>query len=38
MRGDSVEDTLSRYRRVEEEVFGEMQELERDWLGFSFSD
>jgi len=30
--------TLARYRRVEEEVFEEMKELERAWIGFSFSD
>lgn len=36
--GQKVDNTLTRYRRVEEEVFGEMQDLERDWLGFSFSD
>lgn len=35
---DTVADTLARYRVVEEEVFAEMKELERSWLGFSFSD
>jgi rubrerythrin len=29
---------LARYRKVEEEVFEEMKEIERQWLGFSFSD
>ena len=33
-----VRDTLARYRVVEEEVFEEMKDLERDWIGFSFSD
>jgi hypothetical protein len=29
---------LARYRAVEEEVFDEMKEVEREWLGFSLSD
>jgi rubrerythrin len=29
---------LARYRQVEEEVFEEMKEIERQWLGFSLSD
>jgi hypothetical protein len=33
-----VRDTLERYRAIEEEVFEEMKDLERDWIGFSFSD
>jgi rubrerythrin len=36
-QGD-VDDTLAKYRRVEQEVFDEMKDLERDWIGFSFSD
>jgi rubrerythrin len=35
---DDVGATLARYRRVEDEVFEEMKDLERDWIGFSFSD
>lgn len=35
---DTVAGTLARYRVIEEEVFNEMKELERSWLGFSFSD
>lgn len=35
---DTIADTLARYRRIEEEVFSEMKEMERGWLGFSFSD
>jgi len=31
-------DTLARYRVRENEVFEEMKEMERGWLGFSFSD
>ena len=34
----SVHDTLGRYRRAENEVFEEMKDMERDWIGFSFSD
>jgi rubrerythrin len=30
--------TLARYRRVEQQVFDEMKEMEREWIGFSFSD
>jgi len=37
-KGDTVSETLARYRRIEEEVFAEMKEMERGWLGFSFSD
>lgn len=33
-----VRDTLAYYRTVEEEVFEEMKDLEREWIGFSFSD
>ncbi len=29
---------LERYRRLENEVFEEMKDFERSWLGFSFSD
>ena len=36
--GESVDALLSRYRSVEEEVFEEMKDMERQWLGFSFSD
>lgn len=35
---DTIACTLARYRRIEEEVFSEMKEMERSWLGFSFSD
>lgn len=35
---DSILGTLARYRAIEEGVFAEMKELERSWLGFSFSD
>jgi rubrerythrin len=35
---DYVEETLGRYRRIEEQVFEEMKMLEREWIGFSFSD
>ena len=35
---DKVHDILARYRRVEQEVFEEMKDMERDWIGFSFSD
>jgi rubrerythrin len=35
---DQVRATLARYRRIEEEVFEEMKEMERRWIGFSFSD
>jgi rubrerythrin len=35
---DVLPETMERYRRIEEEVFGEMKEMERGWLGFSFSD
>jgi rubrerythrin len=35
---DNVDETLARYRRTEEEVFEDMKDLERDWIGFSFSD
>ncbi len=30
--------TLVRYRGIEQQVFEEMKEMERSWLGFSFSD
>jgi len=33
-----IADTLERYRCVEQEVFEKMKEMERDWIGFSFSD
>ena len=36
--GEHARDTLARYRSVEQGVFEEMKELERSWLGFSFSD
>jgi len=35
---EKIDGLLGRYRRVEEEVFEQMQVLEREWLGFSFSD
>jgi rubrerythrin len=35
---ERARDTLSRYRSIEQGVFEEMKELERSWLGFSFSD
>ena len=35
---DRVADVLARYRRVEEQVFEEMKDMEREWIGFSFSD
>ena len=35
---DQWDETLARYRRVEEQVFEEMKAMERDWIGFSFSD
>ena len=35
---DRVRETLARYRSVEEEVFEEMKDMEREWIGFSFSD
>lgn len=35
---DDAMNLLTRYRKVEEEVFEEMKEMEREWLGFSFSD
>lgn len=31
-------DTLAEFRSVEAGVFAEMKEMEREWLGFSFSD
>lgn len=31
-------DTLAEFRAVEADVFEQMKEMERDWLGFSFSD
>jgi tRNA isopentenyl-2-thiomethyl-A-37 hydroxylase MiaE len=37
-REDRVRETLGRYRVVEEQVFEEMREMEREWIGFSFSD
>ena len=33
-----VVDMLARYRHVEQQVFDEMKEMERAWIGFSFSD
>lgn len=33
-----VQQTLARYREIEAEVFEEMKGMERDWIGFSFSD
>ncbi len=33
-----VKDTLARYREAEQEVWEEIKEDEREWLGFSFSD
>ncbi len=35
---ERARETLARYRRIEEEVFEEMKEMERGWIGFSFSD
>jgi len=35
---DDVRETFARYREIEERVFGEMKEIEREWIGFSFSD
>ena len=35
---EHARETLARYRRIEEEVFEEMKEMERGWIGFSFSD
>lgn len=35
---DKLPGILERYRRIEQEVFEEMKEMERSWLGFSFSD
>ena len=35
---DEIEAKLLRYREVEEGVFEEMKEMEREWIGFSFSD
>ena len=35
---DHVSRTLERYRLVEQEVFEEMKDMEREWIGFSFSD
>jgi rubrerythrin len=35
---DELDQTMARYRRVEQEVYESMKELERGWLGFSFSD
>lgn len=37
-REDRVRETLDRYRMIEEQVFEEMREMEREWIGFSFSD
>jgi rubrerythrin len=39
-RGDEqrARETLARYRTLEHEVFEEMKDLERSWLGFSLSD
>ena len=35
---DRIAETLARYRRVEQEVFEAMRDMEREWIGFSFSD
>ncbi|RMD83063.1 MAG: ferritin-like domain-containing protein [Candidatus Dadabacteria bacterium] len=35
---EHVRATLERYRALEREVFEEMKEMERGWIGFSFSD
>ncbi len=35
---ERVRATLERYRRLEREVFEEMKDMERGWIGFSFSD
>ena len=35
---DQLEKTLARYRRIEREVYEEMKEIERGWMGFSFAD
>ena len=35
---DAVRDKFAHYRAVEAEVFGHMLSMERDWLGFSFSE
>ncbi len=35
---DKLEKTLTRYRRIEREVYEEMKEIERGWMGFSFAD
>jgi rubrerythrin len=35
---DDVNALLDRYRSAEQEVFEEMKSMEREWLGFSFSD
>jgi rubrerythrin len=35
---DELERTIARYRSIESQVYESMQELERSWLGFSFSD
>ena len=35
---DQAREKLDRYREVETEVFEDMKQLEREWLGFSFSD
>ena len=37
-REERVRQTLDRYRGIEEQVFEEMREMEREWIGFSFSD
>ena len=35
---ERVRETFERYRHAEEHVFSEMQAIEREWIGFSFSD
>lgn len=35
---DRAREVLERYRVLEEQVFEEMKDMERSWLGFSFSD
>lgn len=35
---EELDAILARYRRIEREVYEEMKDIERGWLGFSFSD
>lgn len=37
-RREKLDDILTRYRKIEREVYEEMKDIERGWLGFSFSD